>query len=63
MNQTYTHYEIDPEKCVSCGICAQNCPVSVISGEAGKPYFINQEGCTKCGTCFDVCPYEAVKRS
>jgi len=63
MNQQYTHYEIDPEKCVGCGLCAQNCPVSVISGEAGKTHVIDQEGCIKCNACFDVCPYGAVKRS
>ena len=63
MNETYTHYEIDAERCVGCGLCAQNCPVSVITGEPQKPHLINQEGCTKCGACFDVCQHGAVKRS
>lgn len=63
MNEQYSKYEIDPEKCVGCGLCAQNCPVSVISGDPGKTHIIDQAGCIKCNNCFDVCPYEAVKRS
>ena len=62
MADQYSHYEIDAKN-VGCGLCAQNCPVSVISGEAGKTHVIDQEGCIKCNACFDVCPYEAVIRS
>ena len=63
MNQQYTHYEIDKDKCVGCQLCAQNCPVNVISGEPSKTHVIDQAGCIKCGVCFDVCPHDAVKRS
>jgi len=63
MNEQYSHYEIDPEKCTGCSLCEQNCPVNVITGEPGKTYVIAQEGCIKCGVCHDVCPYGAVKRS
>lgn len=63
MNEQFSHYEIKKDACVGCGLCAQNCPVSVISGEPGKLHVIDQEGCIKCGACFDVCPYNAVSRS
>ena len=63
MSEQYKHYRINKENCVGCGLCAQNCPVSVISGDPGKPHEIDEEGCIKCGACFDVCPYEAVERS
>ncbi|MBN1394559.1 MAG: NADH-quinone oxidoreductase subunit NuoF [Pirellulales bacterium] len=56
------HYEIDPEKCVGCTVCARYCPVSCISGERKEPHEINQARCIKCGRCFEVCRFEAVKR-
>jgi NADH-quinone oxidoreductase subunit F len=53
-------YVIDSSKCISCGSCAENCPVSAISGSADKPYSINQEICIKCGKCKEICPVEAI---
>ncbi len=54
-------YTIDQEKCVGCMMCAKNCPVSCIHGEAKKVHVIDQKKCIKCGRCFDVCPFNAVK--
>jgi NADH:ubiquinone oxidoreductase subunit F (NADH-binding)/(2Fe-2S) ferredoxin/Pyruvate/2-oxoacid:ferredoxin oxidoreductase delta subunit len=53
-------YEIDPEVCTGCMICARNCPVEAITGEKRKPHVINQEICTKCGVCFEKCPFNAI---
>ena len=56
------HYEISPEKCVGCTVCARNCPVSCIAGARREPHVIGQERCIKCGKCFEVCRFDAVQR-
>lgn len=55
-------YEIDPEKCVGCTVCARNCPVPCILGVRKEPHEIDQIRCVKCGKCFEVCKFGAVKR-
>jgi len=55
------HYEIDPEKCIGCTLCARKCPVHCISGEKQKPHVIDQSQCIKCGECFRVCKFKAVQ--
>jgi len=49
-------YYIQPEKCIACMLCLNNCPVDAIEGEKGKIHVIDQSKCTKCVTCYDVCP-------
>lgn len=56
------NYEIDPDKCKGCGICAKNCPVECISGKPKTPYVIDQDKCIKCGTCMEKCPFGAISR-
>lgn len=56
------HYEIDPDKCVGCTLCARNCPVPCIAGTRKEPHVIDQLRCIKCGKCFEVCRFDAVQR-
>ena len=46
------------EKCISCGACAAECPVSAISEGDGK-YEIDADACLSCGACAGVCPVGA----
>jgi NADH-quinone oxidoreductase subunit F len=55
-------YEIDPEKCTGCTLCARRCPVPCIAGQLRKTHVIDQERCIKCGECFLACKFDAVKK-
>ena len=46
------------DKCISCGTCTANCPVSCIS-DNGEKYEIDPSMCISCGTCASVCPVGA----
>ena len=46
------------DKCVSCGACEGECPVSAISAGDGK-YVIDPDTCISCGACAATCPVGA----
>ena len=48
------------DDCISCGLCAENCPVEAITEGDGK-YEIDADKCIDCGTCAENCPVEAPK--
>ena len=49
------------DACVSCGTCADACPVSAISEGDGQ-YVIDAGACIECGTCAGVCPTGAISQ-
>lgn len=53
-------YEIIPDLCPGCMLCARNCAFEAISGEKNEPHLINMEICTRCGVCMSVCNFDAV---
>ena len=47
------------DDCISCGACADGCPVGAIS-EGENQYVIDPETCLSCGACAEGCPVEAI---
>ncbi len=52
---------INPEKCISCGICKKACTFKAIV--EGTPYTVNPERCDDCGSCMLACPKNAIEQS
>ena len=46
------------DACVSCGTCADTCPLGIISEGDGK-YVIDPDTCIDCGACAGTCPVGA----
>ncbi len=47
------------DDCISCGACAETCPVSAIAEGDGK-YVIDADTCIDCGACEGACPMNAI---
>ena len=45
------------EKCIKCGLCAQNCPHQAISSNIK----IDEKRCIGCGICAKNCPQKAIQ--
>lgn len=51
------HVEIKIEDCISCGLCARNCPPGALKVDrAAGTWTINRFDCVQCGNCTNVCP-------
>ena len=53
-------YEIDPDLCTGCMLCARKCPSEAISGEKREPHVIDTDLCERCGLCKEVCRFDAI---
>ncbi|MHC1745724.1 MAG: ATP-binding protein [Negativicutes bacterium] len=52
--------QVDREKCVKCGICADVCPIGIIHMKQEWPEQADPESCIACGHCTAACPHEAI---
>lgn len=51
--------KINPDKCIGCSLCVNDCPVENIT-IVNKKAKINSQTCVKCGHCLAVCPKAAI---
>jgi ferredoxin len=53
-------YDILPDPCTGCTVCARNCPTGAITGERRQVHVIDPDTCIKCGICMQVCNFNAI---
>jgi NADH:ubiquinone oxidoreductase subunit F (NADH-binding)/Pyruvate/2-oxoacid:ferredoxin oxidoreductase delta subunit/(2Fe-2S) ferredoxin len=53
-------YEILPDACTGCTVCARNCPTNAITGERRQTHVIDPDVCIRCGICLQVCNFNAI---
>lgn len=51
---------IETEKCISCGLCMENCSFLAIKEDHGV-YSIDTYRCDECGDCYGSCPVNAIR--
>ena len=47
------------DACVSCGACANDCPVDAIKEDS--PTYVITDSCVDCGACVSSCPVDAIE--
>lgn len=52
-------FEVDMERCSSCGSCADTCPVDAIAMVDGRPEY-DYSKCMACYCCMELCPRQAI---
>lgn len=57
-----TPFRVDPNCCISCGLCANNCPVSDMAMDENRhPVWLHNGKCLSCFACYHHCPTRAIE--
>lgn len=56
---SYYQAVINPERCISCGMCSDTCPMKAIE-ERTPSYNVMDKRCIGCGLCINKCPEQAI---
>jgi NAD-dependent dihydropyrimidine dehydrogenase PreA subunit len=51
---------LDTDKCIGCGRCAEVCPHGVFAIDDRKARIIDRDLCMECGACQNNCPADAI---
>jgi len=54
------HLKAEPTKCIDCGKCTKNCPMSLEVNEMVRSDKMNHSECILCLECVDNCPKKAI---
>jgi ferredoxin len=55
--------EVDPEACIGCGTCADNCHSEAAALTEEQVAMVDESRCIGCGVCAYFCPEDAIRLS
>jgi NAD-dependent dihydropyrimidine dehydrogenase PreA subunit len=61
MINTVSALAVEAEKCTSCGICVDMCPLDLLRFDENQIPFLKYEECWYCNTCVQECPKGAIR--
>lgn len=55
------HLAADSDRCVECGICTRECPMSLSVQDMVVRGDMTEDDCVLCGNCVDTCPKQVIQ--